>query len=126
MERGPQYGYFPEPNKSFLVVDDSFVNEAETLFDDCGIQVVSSRRFLGGMIGDSNDEIRFIDSKVDDWICELNVLALIGEKQPQVAYSALVKSLQSKWNFVQRVVPGGQSCYSKLEKCLADVILPVF
>ena len=126
MARGPQFGYFPEPKKSFLVVHDTFINRAEQVFIDCGIQVVSSRRFLGGIIGDSDDEMRYIDGKVDEWINELKVLAMIGEKQPQVAYSALVKSLQSKWNFVQRVIQGGQMSYHRLEKFLADVLLPAF
>ena len=83
---------------------------------------------MGGIIGDSDDEMRYmyIDGKVDEWIDELKVLAMIGEKQPQVAYSALVKSLQSKWNFVQRVIQGGQMSYHRLEEFLADVLLPAF
>ncbi len=124
MVQGPQFAYFPEPRKSFLVVHDTFISEAEELFTDCGIQVVSSRQFLRGVMGDDDDEEVFIEEKVEEWISELKVLVMIGEQQPQVAYSALVKSLQSKWNFVQRVVHGGRSSYHKLEELLAGVELP--
>ena len=42
MARDPQFGYFPEPKKIFLVVHDTFINRAEKVFIDCGIQVVST------------------------------------------------------------------------------------
>ena len=90
MARGPQFGYFPEPKKSFLVVHDTFINHAEQVFIDCGIQVVSSRRFLGGIIGDSDDEMRYIDGKVDEWINELKVLVRSNHKlhiQPWLNHS---------------------------------------
>ena len=121
---GPQFGYFPEQKKRFLVVHDSFFREAEKLFDGYGLRVVSCKRFLGGLIGDRDDEIRFVDEKVEEWMSELKVFSMIGGKQPQVAYSALVKSLQCKWNFVQRVTQAGSSSYRGLEKLLTEDMLP--
>ena len=45
MNRGPAYGYFPEPSKTVLVVGPSDIQQASKLFADL---LVSSGRFLGG------------------------------------------------------------------------------
>ena len=52
-KRGTWFGYFPEPSKSYLVVDRSLVVDAKELFDGLGINVVSSRKLLGGVVGDA-------------------------------------------------------------------------
>ena len=46
--RGPAFGYFPEPTKSVVVVDSEDVQEAQELFSDLGVEVVTSHRLLGG------------------------------------------------------------------------------
>ena len=47
---GPDYGYYPEPSKSFLVIDLSDLQSAQDIFRDTGVQFVSGHRFLGGYI----------------------------------------------------------------------------
>ena len=37
-EKGPKYGYYPEPSKSYLVVHPNFVEKAHQLFDRFGNQ----------------------------------------------------------------------------------------
>ena len=51
--RGPDYGYYPAPSKTVLVVGPSDIQQASELFGDLGIKVVSGGRFLGGFIGES-------------------------------------------------------------------------
>ena len=46
LNRGPAYGYFPEPSKTVLVVGPSDIQQASELFADLGIKVVSGGRFL--------------------------------------------------------------------------------
>ena len=49
---GPAFGYFPEPSKSFLVVDKHYVEEAHHKFDKYSITIVDGKRLLGDFIGD--------------------------------------------------------------------------
>ena len=42
--RGPAFGYFSEPTKSFVVVGEQFRTKAKALFHDLGVQVVTGHR----------------------------------------------------------------------------------
>lgn len=42
MDVGPQFGYHPEPRKSFLVVKDNMISEG------IGVNILTSRQYLGG------------------------------------------------------------------------------
>ena len=46
-QEGPEYGYFPEPVKTVLVVDNQFKEKAESLFENLGVKIVPGSRFLG-------------------------------------------------------------------------------
>uniref|UniRef100_A0A1X7TTT9 Uncharacterized protein n=1 Tax=Amphimedon queenslandica TaxID=400682 RepID=A0A1X7TTT9_AMPQE len=51
---GPKFGYFPEPQKSCLVVKESILPEAYQLFNNLDIKITTSSRFLRGVVGDSS------------------------------------------------------------------------
>ena len=63
-ERGPEFGYFPEPSKTVLVVDTSYETEATSMFGSLGIKVVLGQRFLGSFVGDHHSTEAFINQKV--------------------------------------------------------------
>ena len=46
-ELGLDFGYYPEPRKSIVVVKPEDQAEARELFDDLGVVVKSGQRFLG-------------------------------------------------------------------------------
>ena len=72
-EKGPKYGNYPEPSKSFLVVHPNFVEKAHHLFDRFGIRIVEGRRYLGRFIGSDEGKIRFTTKKVQEWLdCRLS------------------------------------------------------
>ena len=66
MERGPDFGYFPEPSKSYLIVNESNKDLANLLFADFGLKIVTSGRFLGGVVGDKAGRESFVKKKVQD------------------------------------------------------------
>ena len=51
------HGYYPNPTKCCLVVDNKFVPEATAIFGHLGIKIVTSHRFLDGFIGDSDSSM---------------------------------------------------------------------
>lgn len=63
-KRGPLFGYFPQPSKTFLVVDEQFVSDAKSIFCETGINVVCSRRLLGGVIGNEDGKMTYVERMV--------------------------------------------------------------
>ena len=104
-QRGPGFGYFVEPTKSSLVVNSKFEMEAVNAFEDLGVRVVTSSRFLGGCVGDQAGVGDYLTQKVQVWESCVEKLAVAAALQPQAGYAALSKSLQFEWQFLQRVVP---------------------
>lgn len=62
-ELGPDYGYYPEPSKSFLVVDPSDLQSDQGMFGYYGVQFVPGHRFLGRYVGDPQCSLDFVQSK---------------------------------------------------------------
>jgi len=56
--QGPAFGYYLEPTKSFTVVNEGWRNDANAVFGDLGVQVVTGHRFLGGFIGSHRERER--------------------------------------------------------------------
>ena len=100
-EKGPAFGYFPGPAKSVLVVEDQFKEEARVLFGDLGVQTVCGHRFLGGYAGDTLDCEAYVKEKEQSWVHCVEQLSKAAESQPQAAFAALSKSVQSEWRFLQ-------------------------
>ena len=115
---GPSYGYYLEPKKTVVVVDENDVDAANACFHDLGIKVLRGHHCLGGFIGDEEHMKRFVDEKVKDWMSHVLKLAKAAEHYPQAAYAALSKSMQFEWSFLQRVI---QNCSASF-LCLRDQI----
>lgn len=58
---GPSYGYYPEPQKCVLVVNSTHFDTASQLFSGFGVEVTTSHRLLGGVIGDQDGRTTFIE-----------------------------------------------------------------
>ena len=44
---GPDFGYYPEPSKSYLIVHSINISQAQDIFRDSEVQLVSGHRFFG-------------------------------------------------------------------------------
>jgi hypothetical protein len=53
-EIGPNYGYFPEPSKSILVVRQHDLEAAQNTFPDFEFKVTTGSRCLGGFVGEDS------------------------------------------------------------------------
>ena len=80
---GSSRGYFLEPTKSILVMAPRHVAWAEEFFQRMGIKVVTGQRYLGGFIGESELEKRWLAGKVAGWAESVETLAGVSRKHPQ-------------------------------------------
>jgi len=124
VKEGPKYGYYPSPEKSYLVVHPNFVERAQTLFADFKVNVVTGFRFLGGFIGDFQETENWINEKVKTWVKAIECLSKAAEQQPHLAHVSLTKSLQNEWSYVQRVVANVEKPFTLLRTALESTFLP--
>jgi len=102
---GPAFVYYPKLTKSFIVVNEKRRNDANAVFGDLGVQVVTGHRFLGGFIGNHREREEYVVLKVCRWVGHINVLAEADSTQPKLTYAALTIYLQHKWNFCHVLFP---------------------
>ena len=124
MRDGPAFSYFPQPAKTYLVVDSCDLQEAKQLFGPLGVNVTNSHRLLGGHLGSPEDRSRFVLEKATEWVKSLSCLFKAAEKLPQDAFAALSRSLMQEWSYVQRVVPDCGPALQSVEKVMAEGFLP--
>ena len=63
---GPNYGYFSNSEKSYLVVGQSLVDDATEVFEEFGARVVTAltdHRVLGGFVGSNHEKDSFVEKK---------------------------------------------------------------
>lgn len=106
------------------MVKADFLDEAHDLFDDLKVNVVTSHRLLGGVVGESSECLQYVKGRVEDWSFMVERLSVIAKDQPQAAYAAFTRAVQNKWLYLQRVVPDCASLFLVLEHKIASDLLP--
>ena len=87
--------YFPEPTKSYVVVNERWKNEATAIFGDLGVQVVTGHRFLDGLLeAIVSRRSTYVLSKVHKWVGHVNVLA----EAPSTRLNLFMLPLQSLYS----------------------------
>ena len=124
IKEGPAFGYFPEPSKSFLVVDTQYAEEAHHIFDKYLITIVERKKILGGLIGDGNEKDIYMKKKELEWVDKIEKLSFVAKTEPQCALSGLTKSLQVECNFSHCVVGGSSQLFQPLENLRMEKFLP--
>jgi hypothetical protein len=67
----------------------------------------------------------WVDGEVQKWAEGVRLLAKVASRFPQTAYAGLVKSLQTEWTYLQRVVPDINAAFAPIEKAVVDDFLPL-
>ena len=125
LEKGPAYGYFPKPSKTWLIVKDKKLEEAKLTFKKTGVKITSDgMRHLGAAIGSSSFKDSYVKEKIAEWIASVERLAKIAVTEPQAAFSAFIQRLQSRWVFVVRTVPSLANAMQPLEDVIRQKFLP--
>ena len=121
---GPARGYYPEPAKSIVICRDSQTDAAKAHFSDFQFEYCDGHRHVGGFIGTEAAKAEWLDKKIQDWVYGVERLARAAVRFPQTAYAGLAKSLQSEWQYLQRVIPDAGPAFAPVEQALREKFLP--
>ena len=125
VDLGPDYGYYPNASKTWLIVKEENLEEATTLFEGTGVAITAEgRRHLGAAIGTHDFVERYIQQKVSAWIHEVDRLSSIAITQPHTAYAAFSHGLSSKWTYLARTIPDCEDLFKPLEEAIRQRLLP--
>ena len=56
-------------------------------------------------MGDQTELAKYVRAKVIKWSSQINAVTQAAESFPHEAFSAISRSILSKWSFLSRVVP---------------------
>jgi hypothetical protein len=126
-EKGPEFGYYPEPDKSQYICKKGDEAAAQAAFAAEGLDslnYVQSRRYLGGSYGDAAEKELWVQEKVGRWVHCVEVLTKCAYTQPQIAYAALVIVLQNEWTHLSRIVPNVGPLLAPIEEAIREKFIP--
>ena len=97
IEIGPEYGYFPNASKTWLIVKEESLSHAQDVFRGSGVQITKEgNQHLGVAVGSNSFREKYVKDKVATWIEEIDRLTSIAKSQPHAAYAAFMHGLASK------------------------------
>ena len=124
-ELGPQYDYFPNPAKSWLVVKEEHLEAAQNTFGRSGIQITTQgRQYLGESIGSKEFVDQSVKKKVNAWVANVEKLASIAKTHPHAAYAAYCHGLCHRWKFISRTTPIDGTLFAPLKTAIHNNLLP--
>ena len=72
-EVGPLFGYFPNARKSWLLVKEEFLSDAERVFSGSGVNItMEEKSYLGALLGTTSSKESAIAAKVNQWVKEID------------------------------------------------------
>ena len=125
LQSGPDFGYYANAPKTWLIVKQEHFALANEIFADLGVQItVDGRRHLGAALRTRSFDETYVRNKVQEWVGEVARLSSIASSQPQAAYAALTHGLYSKWTFLMRAVPHVGHLFQPLEEAIRHNLIP--
>ena len=109
MEKGPKYGYYPEPEKTKHIgkLEDESGAKAAYLAKGLRVEFTQGHRYLGGFLGGEPEKEEWVRAKAEKWADGVKILASIAKQYPQTAFAGLTISLQAEWQYVAPVLCRG-------------------
>ena len=101
---GPSFGYFPNAEKTWLIVKEEHAELAKRVFADTSVQItVDGHRLLGAPLGTPEFRTKYLEERVASWTQLLVKLSAVAQTQPHAAFSAFTHSFVSRLVFMARV-----------------------
>ena len=122
---GPNFGYHPNGDKTWLVVKEGLEDAATEAFVGTSVRVTTQGlKHLGAALGSCSFVEQCVSQQVEEWIAELEQLSTIARSHPQAAYSAYSHGLKGKWLYLARTVPNIGNLLQPLENILREKFIP--
>ena len=119
------YGYFPNPNKTWLITKEACYTDALAAFEGTNINVTcSGHPYLGSAAGTPTFVDNFASEKIAQWCNEIRLLSAGALTQLHTAYAAFTHSFSSKWSYLSRTTPGLSSHFEQLENVILFDFIP--
>ena len=121
---GPDFGYFANSTKSWLIVKEQHLAEAERIFAETGVRITcEGKRHLGAALGTRDFVVEYVREKVANWKAEIGRLSSFAKSEPHAAYAALTHGLMSHWMFL-RSIEGIAHLMQPVEDAIRLQLLP--
>ncbi len=125
LERGPDFGYYPNASKTWLIVKEGCLDSALTHFQGTGVAITEEgKRHLGAAIGKRTFTEEYVTRKISGWVHEVERLSSIAVTQPHAAYAAFTHGVASKWKYLTRTIPDIEDLFKPLEEAIRMRFLP--
>ena len=125
VQQGPKYGYFPKPEKSWLVVKPEKLAEAQEMFGDAGVKITAEgRKYLGGFVGTNEGRENYARELCKEWIEQLEELSIIARSEPQAAYAGFTAGFKHKLTYFLRTIPNMAEIVKPFDDVLTNKFLP--
>ena len=122
---GPDYGYYPLPKKTVLIVKQDQIDEATRIFDGTGITIsATGERHMGAWVGSTAHKEKYVSDKVSDWVRDVEELSRLAKDEPQAVYACYTKAISHRWSYVQRTIPEISHLFSPLEEVIQGKLIP--
>ena len=124
-QAGPDYGYYPLPAKTILIVKPDEREQAEEVFRDTGVKItIEGERHMGAVIGSQEYKESYVMNKVAKWVQDVEELANIAQDEPHLVYSSFTRAVSHRWTYVQRTIPGIDHLFEPLEAAIREKLIP--
>ena len=121
----PYLGYYPKPEKSWLIVKPDKLRLAQAMFADTKINITSEgKKHLGASIGSPTYKKDFVKSKVDEWASQLHTLSKIAKIYPHTAYCAFTAGFKHKLNYMMRTLDSIETNLAPIEEVINNQLIP--
>ena len=123
---GPDYGYYVNSAKSWLIAKEEHLTDATNIFENTGVQITKEgHRNLGVALGTRSFTEEYVSKQVQMWVDEVKQLATIARSQPHTEYAALTHGLTGSCSYLSQTICDISDLLQPLEDAIHHQLIPV-
>ena len=124
-QHGPEYGYYPQPTKTWLIVKSESQSEGEQIFIGTDVKITTEgQKHHGAVIGSKSFKREFITVKVKKWMEELSMLSKVAKFAPHESYVCFTSGYKHKISYLMRTIPDMKDHLKPIDDLIATDLIP--